>query len=243
VRKALEAFRTTVPDPGRNKPYYTVWTVENAGEEWDYPSLDEFLAAYGVGRNDKAALHESYTGGSFYFDQRGSHAELTVKGLTREELAPAFEVLESNLESCRVAEPPQDVIVFIGHGRDPQWRDLKDHLQDQHGYDIEAYEVGSRAGHTIRDILVQMLEKSAIALLVMTGEDEDAEGKLHARENVIHELGLFQGKLGFSRAIVLLEEGTSEFSNIHGIHQIRFPKGRIREAFGDVLAVLRREFG
>lgn len=56
------------------------------------------------------------------------------------------------------------------------------------------------------------------------------------------ELGLFQGKLGFARAVVLLEEGTEEFSNIHGIHQIRFAKGRIKETFGDILATLRREF-
>lgn len=42
----------------------------------------------------------------------------------------------------------------------------------------------------------------------MTGEDEDKEGKLNARPNVIHEIGLFQGRLGFSRAIVLLEDET-----------------------------------
>ena len=121
--------------------------------------------------------------------------------------------------------------------------DLKDHLQDKHGYDVQAYEIGSRAGHTIRDILEEMLEESSFALLVLTGEDETKDGKLHARQNVVHETGLFQGKLGFSRAIVLLEDGTEEFSNIAGIQQIRFSKGNIKETFGDVLAVLKREFG
>jgi predicted nucleotide-binding protein len=48
----------------------------------------------------------------------------------------------------------------------------------------------------------------------MTGEDEDADGKLNARPNVIHEIGLFQGRLGFNKAIVLLENDTEEFSNI-----------------------------
>jgi len=86
------------------------------------------------------------------------------------------------------------------------------------------------------------LRRTSFALLVLTGEDKGSDGKWHARENVIHELGLFQGKLGFARAIVLLEEGTEEFSNIHGIQQIRFAKGRVRETFGDVLATLRREF-
>jgi len=91
--------------------------------------------------------------------------------------------------------------------------------------------------------LEEMLDSSSFALLVMTGEDETKDGKTLARQNVVHEAGLFQGKLGFSRAIILLEDGTEEFSNIHGLQQIRFSKGRIRESFGDVLAVLKRELG
>ena len=75
----------------------------------------------------------------------------------------------------------------------------------------------------------------------MTGEDEQTDGKVRARENVVHEVGLFQGKLGFSRAIVLLEEGCEEFSNIHGLGQIRFPKGNIAAKFEDIRAVLERE--
>jgi predicted nucleotide-binding protein len=81
-----------------------------------------------------------------------------------------------------------------------QWRDLKDHLQDLHGYEVIAYEVGVRAGLSIKEILEEMLTKSSFALLVLTGEDLDAEGRFHARENVIHELGLFQGGLGFRKA-------------------------------------------
>ncbi len=70
-----------------------------------------------------------------------------------------------------------------------------------------------------------------------------AEGEMRARQNVIHEAGLFQGRLGFSRAIVLVEEGTETFSNIQGIEQIRFARSNIKETFGEVVATLRREFG
>lgn len=105
-----------------------------------------------------------------------------------------------------------------------------------------AYEIGARAGHTIRDVVEEMMEKSSFAILVMTGDDHLADGRTHPRLNVVHEAGLFQGHLAFGRAIVLLEEGTEEFSNIHGIHQIRFSRGNIRETFGDVLATIRREF-
>jgi len=87
-----------------------------------------------------------------------------------------------------------------------------------------------------------MLENSTFAALVLTGEDEFKDGSVHPRENVIHEAGLFQGRLGFARAIVLLEGGAEEFSNIQGLQQIRFAKGRINETFGEVLATVRREF-
>jgi hypothetical protein len=58
---------------------------------------------------------------------------------------------------------------------------------------------------------------------------------------VIHEVGLFQGRLGFRRAIVLLEEGCSQFSNIEGLTQIRFPEGRIEAKFEEIRRVLERE--
>ena len=81
-----------------------------------------------------------------------------------------------------------------------------------------------------------------MAFLIMTGEDEQADGSLRARDNVIHEVGLFQGKLGFEKAIILLEEGCENFSNIHGITYIPFPKGNIGATFGEIMKVLKREF-
>ena len=51
------------------------------------------------------------------------------------------------VERVHVGPSEQSTIsVFIGHGRDPQWRDLKDHLQEQHGILVTAYELGPRAG-------------------------------------------------------------------------------------------------
>lgn len=41
---------------------------------------------------------------------------------------------------------------------------------------------------------------------------------LYMREiKLIHEAGLFQGHLGFEQAILLLEDGCEEFSNIYGL--------------------------
>jgi predicted nucleotide-binding protein len=86
-----------------------------------------------------------------------------------------------------------------------------------------------------------MLDEACMAFLVMTGDDDHADGSKHARENVVHEAGLFQGRLGFNRAIILVEEGCAEFSNITGITQIRFPKGNIEAKFEEIRRVLERE--
>ena len=86
-----------------------------------------------------------------------------------------------------------------------------------------------------------MLDAAAIAILVMTAEDEMADGNIEARMNVVHEAGLFQGRLSFTKAIVLLEEGCAEFSNIQGLGQIRFPKGNISATFEEVRRVMERE--
>jgi hypothetical protein len=59
--------------------------------------------------------------------------------------------------------------------------------------------------------------------------------------NVIHEAGLFQGRLGFKKAILLLEETCEEFSNIHGLGYIPFPTGKISATFEEIRKVLKRE--
>jgi predicted nucleotide-binding protein len=86
-----------------------------------------------------------------------------------------------------------------------------------------------------------MLASAAFAFLIMTAEDEQRDGTFHARLNVVHEAGLFQGRLGFQKAIILLEDTCEEFSNIHGLGQIRFPKNNISAKFEAIRAVLERE--
>jgi predicted nucleotide-binding protein len=57
---------------------------------------------------------------------------------------------------------------------------------------------------------------------------------------VVHETGLFQGRLGFSRAIIVRQRGCDAFSNVAGLQELHYTD-QIREAFGEVVAALRRE--
>jgi len=131
--------------------------------------------------------------------------------------------------------------IFIGHGHSSVWRELKDFIQDRLKLDWDEFNREPVAGFSTKERLEQMLDDACFAFLVMTAEDEYADGTKHARENVIHEAGLFQGRLTFQRAIILLEEGCAEFSNFHGIGQLRFPRGNIKAVFDDVRQTLERE--
>jgi len=69
---------------------------------------------------------------------------------------------QSLLPEVEAEEYADEPIIFIGHGQSSAWKELYDHLRDKHGFEIEAYEIGARAGHTVRDILELMLEKSSM---------------------------------------------------------------------------------
>src|SRR5260370_11066230 len=87
--------------------------------------------------------------------------------------------------------------VFIGHGRSPVWKDLRDFLQDRLMLPCDEFNREPVAGKATKDRLEQMLNEANFAFLLMTAEEARPDGKLYARDNVMHEVGLFQGRLGF----------------------------------------------
>jgi len=245
IQKGLNKIDSFVDE--KNKELYRGSRVKFGDETWDHDNEAEFFNDYNK-KIDYADFGRTYykanLGLSLAFEYNDT--TISVEANNRSQIEEIHQIFLQYAEKCIIPFEDQKMLeeptIFIGHGRSNQWRELKDHLLEKHGYKIEAFEIGSRAGHTIRDILEEMLAKSSMAFIIMTAEDEDMDGKYHARENVIHELGLFQGKLGFHKAIAILEEGTNEFSNLHGIQQLRFSKSNIKEIFGDVLATLKREY-
>jgi predicted nucleotide-binding protein len=101
---------------------------------------------------------------------------------------------------------------------------VQDFVQRRLGLTVDEFDRVPIAGITSVERLSQMLNDAGFALLVMTAEDEREDGSHVARQNVIHEVGIFKGRLGFTRAIVMLEEGCEEFSNIHGLGPTTIPQ-------------------
>ena len=89
--------------------------------------------------------------------------------------------------------------------------------------------------------IVEKLERASnycnAAIILLTKDDETKDGGMRARQNVIHEIGFFQGKLGRKNVILLCEEGVEIFSNISGIVRISFSLNHFEETYED----LRRE--
>jgi hypothetical protein len=131
--------------------------------------------------------------------------------------------------------------IFIGHGRSLVWLQLKDFLRERLNLPCDEFNLEPAAGIATTARLDAMLAQAGFAFVVMTAEEKHADGRIYARPNVIHESGLFQGRLGTRRAIVLLEDGCSDFTNIAGLTQLRFPKDDLRSALDEVRRVLERE--
>lgn len=161
--------------------------------------------------------------------------------------APSMDELERVLQEAMepwVDTPPAPLTpppfrVFIGHGGDQQWRDLKDALRDRHHFDVDAFEAMTRTSQVISEIVQGMATGSTAAVLVFTKADKMADGTWRARQNVVHEAGYFQGRLGWERTILVVEEGVVLPSNFDGTQHIRFPSGVISAAEGPVTAALQ----
>lgn len=231
-------------------------SVVDGSVEWGFDTETEFFAEYGQNLSQIHVYVDVFKiledGTSDPYDR---HAELwvfyvngrwTIKvWATKRDLVLApFAVFRNALEKYRLPAPPPPkappLKIFIGHGRSSDWRALKDSLQDHHGFEVEAFETKPRAGYTIPEVIEGMARGNSLALMVLTAEDEQLDGSVRARENVVHEVGYFQGRLGSKRAILIMEEGVNEFSNIHGI--VHLPYKNIREVVGEVLAIIKREF-
>lgn len=127
--------------------------------------------------------------------------------------------------------------VFISHGRSPDWREVQSHIEKDLGINTLELAQEPSLGRTVLQKLNDESKKCSFAVVVMTGDDQVGAGAPRARENVLHEIGFFQGKLGLENVCLLHEEGTNIPSNIHGLVYIPFPKDLVSAGFG----VLGRE--
>ena len=122
--------------------------------------------------------------------------------------------------------------IFISHGRSEEWRKLQAYLEKDLEHNTLELAQEANLGRTVLQKLSEEAQKCSIAVIVMTGDDIPESGEVRARENVMHEIGFFQGYYGLNNVVLLHESGVNIPSNIHGLVYIPFAKDTIEATFG-----------
>jgi len=131
--------------------------------------------------------------------------------------------------SSTVAKPFRRV--FITHGRSQDWREVQSYIEKDIELNTVELAQEPNLGMTVIEKLVEHAERCDSAVIVMTGDDIDEDGLAKARENVMHEIGFFQGKYGRSKVVLLHEEGVNIPSNLSGVVYVSFPKRTVSAGF------------
>ena len=91
------------------------------------------------------------------------------------------------------------------------WQQVREFVSKGFGLAVEEYEKDSSVGYTVTARLEQMLTTSSLAIIVMSPEDEQKDQSFRVRQNIVHEIGLFQGRLGFEKVFRCVTEAATNF--------------------------------
>lgn len=121
--------------------------------------------------------------------------------------------------------------VFVTHGRSSDWREVQSHIERD--VELATMELAQEpnSGMTVIEKLIDGASRCDSAVIVMTGDDLTSDGQPRSRENVMHEIGYFQGKYGRAKVCLLHEEGVSIPTNLSGVVYIAYPKGMVSAGF------------
>jgi predicted nucleotide-binding protein len=108
---------------------------------------------------------------------------------------------------------------------------LKDFLNNKLRRDTIILSELPKKGYTIVEQLENASKFCNCAIILMTRDDEMRDSGMRARQNVVHEIGFFQGKYGRENVMLVTETGLDLFSNISGILRIEFDPAHFEEVF------------
>lgn len=141
--------------------------------------------------------------------------------------------------NCELGQPAAEALrrVFVTHGRSNDWRQVQAFLEKDVGLQTIELAQQPSGGRTVIEKLDDNASRCDSAVIVMTCDDLANQDEARVRENVMHELGFFQGRYGRARVVLLHEDGVNIPSNLGGVVYIPYPKGAVDAGFH----VLQRE--
>ncbi|UUE19310.1 TIR domain-containing protein [Microbacterium sp. J1-1] len=226
---------------------YDIQSGERHFVDAEWGTVDDMLAA--ISEDTQYAVlsvkSTNYAQLSVDITYRQPEAEIVVHARSVTDASELLDRIASSLPSLpdgfygEVNPDQPRGMVFIGHGGDRQWEQVRDWITEAN-YGVQIFEEEERAGYSTLQEVLGMIRQSDIALIMMTAADTLDDGTKRARDNVVHELGLCQGILGVEATIVILENGTVWPSNIDGHIQIRYDRGGLHLVKERILAALHR---
>lgn len=122
--------------------------------------------------------------------------------------------------------------IFLSHGHNEFLKlKLKDFLNTRLGQSPIILAEQPSLGFTVVEKLERVSEMCCFAVILMTKDDQQVDGGVRARQNVIHDIGFFQGKYGRKNVVLLAERGIELFTNISGIIRIEFEAQHFEECY------------
>jgi predicted nucleotide-binding protein len=210
----------------------------------DNPSLE--IRFYDVLTEAPIYIFSQFIGkGLILYDQTAAHNpwlmfvdDITQKDDLYDYLSDNFDAIWQD-ESASVTnpQPTRPLIsapdaIFISHGRNEAVTlKIRNFLKEQLGKTPILFEEMARPGLTIVENLEVITRQCSRAIILMTKEDEQKDGGLRARQNVIHELGYCQSLYGRDRVVLLMEKGVELPSNISGILYTQFAETSVEMCF------------
>lgn len=128
--------------------------------------------------------------------------------------------------------------VFVGHGHNEVVRyKVRDFIANRCSLEPIILTDLPSEGMSVIEKLERYGRTADFAILIMTADDITSDGQARARQNVIQEVGWFQGVLGRARTAILRHENIEFPSNLSGIIDFRFEGEAVEMRFEE----LRRE--
>lgn len=124
-----------------------------------------------------------------------------------------------------ISVPSRSKRIFIVHGHDNEPKEAVARFLSSLGYEPVILHEQANKGRTIIQKFREEASDVGFAIVLMSADDQMADGKLRARQNVILELGFFLGKLGPDRVAAIVKGQVERPSDFDGVVYISFNEG------------------
>ncbi|MDP9072234.1 MAG: nucleotide-binding protein [Actinomycetota bacterium] len=229
------------PPPAQKRRTPLVLSVEDAdGSTWKLDGRDDFYERYrqpGVA----SAYIEDIGADAFrlsYIEQVGT--TVFAKHPDDEQLLAMFAIFDEHRPPARTSPPEPGATagnVFLSHRGGVGGPALEEGLE-RRGFAVKTFQRSGNRQDATRSLLESLVQGRDFAVVVHQADDEGAHGRGRAREHVLHEVGLSQGRLGLDRAVIVRQEPCEPFAEAHAVVELAF-RSDPREVLDELAGLIR----